>query len=464
MFIKLSFVDESKKLVFKEEYKNPASLRAVVTKLKGYADDEFDLVFIDMENEQITLRDELDMAYFLEQVKDGRKYLELMVINKPEEEPEFKIVEKAEQSEEEKENDYDVVLKSEVVEEKKAEEPIVEVEELGEEVKEEIPFDEQIVPALAKKLENNDVVCDFAIEQVEPENQVVLEENLPELGGKVIVEITPETTVVEHKEEKEPITTEDVEPVPVEDKEPVAEPKEEASSEEERLGELPFDNFFGGLFKSIGHAVKEHRKKLKEQKKIRNKNKKKQQKKCVWLAKHPKNEPEVTVHMNIYCDGCNVGPIVGKRFNCMVCPDFDFCESCEAKKMHNHPMMRLNTPMQQWKLHKLKKKFSKVNNQSVHPLGFFPFRGFGPRGGCGPKHGFGPRGGFGGHGPCIKKPHFHKQNNQANNPEERADKLQMLNFMLGDTINQQEKEALVDKHPNLDIIKFAKFVKKAYKN
>lgn len=451
MFIKLSFIDESKKLVFKEEYKNPASLRAVVTKLKGYADDEFDLVFIDMENEQITLRDELDMAYFLEQVNDGRKYLELMVINKPEEEPEFKIVEKAEQSEEEKENDYDVVLKSEVVEEKKEEEPVVELEESAEEVKEEIPFDEQIVPALANKLENHDVVCDFAIEQVEPENQVVLEENLPELDDKVIVEVTPETTEVEHKEE-EAITTEAVEPVPAENKEPVAEPKEEHSSEEEKLGELPFDNFFGGLFKSIGHAVKEHRKKLKEQKKIRNKNKKKQQKKCAWLAKHGKNESEVTVHRNIFCDGCNVGPIVGKRFNCMVCPDFDFCEQCEAKKMHNHPMMRLNTPMQQWKLHKLKKKFSKVNKEPVHPVGFFPFRGFGPRGG------------FGGHGPCVRKPHFHKQHNPANNLEERADKLQMLNFMLGDTINQQEKEALVDKHPNLDIIKFAKFVKKAYKN
>lgn len=51
-----------------------------------------------------------------------------------------------------------------------------------------------------------------------------------------------------------------------------------------------------------------------------------------------------TVHHNIRCDGCTADPIVGKRFKCLVCPDFDLCEKCEARpNVHNHPMLRVNT-------------------------------------------------------------------------------------------------------------------------
>ena len=34
---------------------------------------------------------------------------------------------------------------------------------------------------------------------------------------------------------------------------------------------------------------------------------------------------------NCYCDGCGVFPIVGARFKCLQCPDFDLCEACFAK-------------------------------------------------------------------------------------------------------------------------------------
>lgn len=45
-------------------------------------------------------------------------------------------------------------------------------------------------------------------------------------------------------------------------------------------------------------------------------------------------------HYNVICDGCQAAPIVGKRFKCLVCPDFDLCETCELKG-HSHPMVRL---------------------------------------------------------------------------------------------------------------------------
>ena len=47
------------------------------------------------------------------------------------------------------------------------------------------------------------------------------------------------------------------------------------------------------------------------------------------------------VHHRVQCDGCDTSPIVGVRYKCSVCPDFDFCENCEASKEHAHPFIKL---------------------------------------------------------------------------------------------------------------------------
>lgn len=53
-------------------------------------------------------------------------------------------------------------------------------------------------------------------------------------------------------------------------------------------------------------------------------------------------------HSYVTCDGCRMKPLVGKRFKCLVCPDYDLCEGCEAKMNHEHDMIVLkkNSPMQ----------------------------------------------------------------------------------------------------------------------
>ena len=97
-------------------------------------------------------------------------------------------------------------------------------------------------------------------------------------------------------------------------------------------------------------------------------------------------------HPLVTCDGCE-GSVVGSRFKCMLCPDYDLCSTCEAKGLHaQHHLMRIRNP------------------------GSFPsFPWFGPgrpmgRGGCprrgqwrGPPRGYGFRGGRGPwHGCCHR--------------------------------------------------------------
>ena len=55
------------------------------------------------------------------------------------------------------------------------------------------------------------------------------------------------------------------------------------------------------------------------------------------------NKIDKHIHMNVTCDGCGVHPLVGVRYKCAVCPNFDFCENCEKKEAlkHGHPLVRL---------------------------------------------------------------------------------------------------------------------------
>ena len=49
-----------------------------------------------------------------------------------------------------------------------------------------------------------------------------------------------------------------------------------------------------------------------------------------------KEEPKKEVHSLFICDGCEMNPIVGKRYKCKTCHDFDFCEKCYEKNKATH--------------------------------------------------------------------------------------------------------------------------------
>jgi hypothetical protein len=53
------------------------------------------------------------------------------------------------------------------------------------------------------------------------------------------------------------------------------------------------------------------------------------------------------VHPSVQCDGCGMHPLIGPRYKCAVCKDFDLCESCFNGAVHaseGHPCHRIEKP------------------------------------------------------------------------------------------------------------------------
>jgi hypothetical protein len=59
--------------------------------------------------------------------------------------------------------------------------------------------------------------------------------------------------------------------------------------------------------------------------------------------------PTPIIHYNIICDGCNQ-IIVGTRYKCGNCADFDLCERCESLGVHDltHAFIKFPLPVGQW--------------------------------------------------------------------------------------------------------------------
>lgn len=56
----------------------------------------------------------------------------------------------------------------------------------------------------------------------------------------------------------------------------------------------------------------------------------------------PEQPPQV--HLGVVCDACD-GSIIGYRYKCSVCPDYDLCEECNSKNLHKeHEMTEISRP------------------------------------------------------------------------------------------------------------------------
>lgn len=82
-----------------------------------------------------------------------------------------------------------------------------------------------------------------------------------------------------------------------------------------------------------------------------------------------KEHPLNLVHPNVVCDGCE-GPVVGSRFKCAVCPDYDLCSTCEGKGVHkDHNMIMFPSPFHQLEVSIMKKgRYSKIIVKIIRSL------------------------------------------------------------------------------------------------
>lgn len=55
------------------------------------------------------------------------------------------------------------------------------------------------------------------------------------------------------------------------------------------------------------------------------------------------------LHPGVYCNMCDASPIVGIRYTCTMCDNYDLCETCEASKQHpsDHPLIQRMSPLEQ---------------------------------------------------------------------------------------------------------------------
>eukprot|EP00092_Neocalanus_flemingeri_P090482 GFUD01114611.1.p1 GENE.GFUD01114611.1~~GFUD01114611.1.p1 ORF type:complete len:474 (+),score=150.41 GFUD01114611.1:96-1517(+) len=58
-----------------------------------------------------------------------------------------------------------------------------------------------------------------------------------------------------------------------------------------------------------------------------------------------------SIHTGVKCDGCQ-GDVVGFRYKCLICEDFDLCGDCEGFGHHSeHDMIRISNPQVIWPQH-----------------------------------------------------------------------------------------------------------------
>ena len=53
--------------------------------------------------------------------------------------------------------------------------------------------------------------------------------------------------------------------------------------------------------------------------------------------------PEEYPWFGVGCDGCKMSPLIGQRYRCATCGDYDLCSTCE-KKGHEHPLKLIPQP------------------------------------------------------------------------------------------------------------------------
>merc|ERR1712154_115311 len=78
---------------------------------------------------------------------------------------------------------------------------------------------------------------------------------------------------------------------------------------------------------------------------------------------------EEAVHHGVTCDGCDMNPILGPRYKCLVRDDYDLCGRCEASGLNmGNNMMKITTPGNVFP-HRLFKRIQRLQEKAEKKTG-----------------------------------------------------------------------------------------------
>ena len=59
----------------------------------------------------------------------------------------------------------------------------------------------------------------------------------------------------------------------------------------------------------------------------------------------PTDDVSQIEHEGVECDLCKTSPIMGIRYQCVECADFDLCADCENSNVHAHSLIKWRNPV-----------------------------------------------------------------------------------------------------------------------
>ena len=138
------------------------------------------------------------------------------------------------------------------------------------------------------------------------------------------------------------------------------------------------------------------------------------------------------MHYGVVCDVCGVEPIVGRRFKCLTCDNYDLCEVCEGKGMHSHAMVRiLSTPSPQVYDLSMSVRHNRRNSELF--VNEFTVE-------CGSSQ--------------RDAQSLDAMIEESGEEDMRRQKTELLSFMYGNAMSEEEKRAFVERHLACDITEF----------
>ena len=339
MFLKIVSKSMTKKTRFKEDFHSLPVLTSFVAEITGLSPGSFILSFVDSDGEVVVIKDHYDMEYFVENAA-GRTFAVIRVEEDSGLNQSFNIVE------DDQVNGQSPALQPQI----NAPENMIRPQ-VHPETEVNTNFVSEITSA------NEKAQNESAFEVISTDNQ-----DSPQDEG-ALAEPPELVQIPIAKNDNQPAPNEQlVKSISLDSIDEIKQMLNNAMVLRALLSEKESKNETQELQGKIAELEQE----LKAVKEISRANQEAQSRITQHLDSQPSRPIDTkTVHKNTWCAKCKTYPITGKRFKCLVCPNYSLCQGCEAIEEHPHSMIKCTEPVTKHFFDKIQNKFAKYSKQET---------------------------------------------------------------------------------------------------